>query len=571
MKRLLVCTALLAAACGRQASVETSAVLFREAAEATGLRFHHFTGATGEFYMPEIMGAGAALLDYDNDGDLDVYLAQSTVFDPRRKPEETLFPPPPGFKPGNRLFRNELVPSGTLRFTDVTEEARLGYAGYCMGAATGDYDNDGFVDLYVTCFGSNVLYHNEGDGTFRNVTRQAGVDDPRWSTSAAFVDYDRDGDLDLFVLNYVDFTLRGNKICYAATGERDYCTPKAYQAVPDRLFRNEGNGRFQDVSVSSGIAPVYGPGLGITCSDLNGDGWIDVYIANDTAANILWINQRDGTFRDTALTAGAAYSEDGLPKAGMGVSAGDFDNDGDDDLIVVNLRREGCTLFENNGRGEFQDVTLRHGLGALTFPYTGFGLDWFDYDRDGWLDLFVANGAVTRIESLRGERYPFHERNLLLRNASAGRGFQDVSRQGGAAFEFSEVSRGAAFGDVDNDGDVDIVVTNNNGPVRLLLNDTRTEANWLGVKLEGVQDNRLGLGARVGVLVAGGRTLWRRCHTDSSYLSASDPRVYFGLGRTQSVEGVVVIWPNGTRERWDNVGLNRLVTLRQGTGRPQGF
>lgn len=542
--------------------------LFRDAAEQTGLRFHHFTGATGEYYMPEIMGSGVALLDYDNDGDLDVYLVQGSVFDPRLKPEDTLFPPPPGYKPGNRLFRNELTPSGELRFTDVTEQSGAGHTGYCMGAATGDYDNDGFVDLYVTCFGSNVLYHNEGNGILRDVTQQAGVDDQRWSTSAAFLDYDRDGDLDLFVLNYVDFTLRGNKICYAPTGERDYCTPKAYQAVPDRLFRNEGDGRFSDASVSSGVALAYGPGLGITCGDFNGDGWMDVYIANDTAANILWINQTDGTFRDTALLAGAAYSEDGLPKAGMGVSAGDFDNDGAEDLVVVNLRREGCTLFHNNGRGEFQDVTLRQGLGPLTFPYTGFGLGWFDYDRDGWLDLFVANGAVTRIESLRGQRYPFHERNLLLRNEGRGRGFRDVSQEAGNVLELSEVSRGAAFGDVDNDGDVDIVVTNNNGPVRLLLNETQSKAKWLGVKLEGVEDNRMGLGARVGVLLQEGRTLWRRCHTDSSYLSASDARVFFGLGGARKVNGVVVVWPNGTRERWDGVPLQRLTALRQGTGRP---
>ncbi len=557
---------LAAASCQRTPPPAESRTLFRDVAAETGLKFHHFTGATGEFYMPEIMGAGVALLDYDNDGDLDVYLIQGTMFDARRKPTEARFPPPSGERLGNRLYRNELVPSGQLRFTDVTAEAGVGHVGYGMGAATGDYDNDGDTDLYVTNFGPNVLYRNNGNGAFTDVTRQAGVGDERWSTSAAFVDYDRDGDLDLFVLNYIDFTLRGNKRCHAPTGEVDYCTPKAYRPVTARLYRNEGGGKFADVSVSSGITAAYGPGLGVTASDLNADGWIDLYVANDTAPNLLWLNQKNGTFREAGLESGAAYSEDGLAKAGMGVSAGDFDNDGDDDLVVVNLTAEGGTLFRNDGAASFEDASLQHGFRAATFPFTGFGIDWFDYDNDGRLDLFVANGAVTLLESLRGQPYPFHQKNQLLRNEGAGKRFADTTASAGPGLEQSEVSRGAAFGDIDNDGDIDIVVTNNNGPARLLLNESNPRRSWLLVKLQGVRANRLGLGARVGVFRDGQRPLWRRAHTDSSYLSASDPGVHFGLGDHRGPVTVEVRWPDGSAERWMGVDANRLATLQQGTG-----
>ncbi|PYV12803.1 MAG: hypothetical protein DMG07_16310 [Acidobacteria bacterium] len=265
---------------------------FREAAAETGLEFRHFTGATGQFYIPEIMGAGVALFDYDNDGDLDVYLVQGTMLDRTKRPAESIFPPGPGFRAGNRLFRNELVPAGKLRFTDVTEAAGVGHEGYGMGVAVGDYDNDGRLDLYVTNFGSNVLYHNNGNGTFTDRTRDAGVDDPRWSTSAAFLDYDRDGRLDLFVSNYVDFTVKGNKKCQAPTGEPDYCTPAAYRPVPARLFHNEGNGRFTDVTERAGLGAAFGPGLGVVCADFDGDGWTDIYVANDGAANLLWITAR---------------------------------------------------------------------------------------------------------------------------------------------------------------------------------------------------------------------------------------------------------------------------------------
>ncbi len=562
---------LLTFGCKRTPPPETppaQAPIFREVAADVGLKFHHFTGATGEYFMTEIMGAGVALFDYDNDGDLDVYLVQGTVLDPSKKPGETKFPPPPGWKPGNRLFRNELIPTGKLQFTDVTEQAGVGHIGYGMGVAVGDYDNDGYLDLYVTNFGSNVLYHNNGNGTFTDVTRQAGVDDVRWSTSAAFVDYDRDGLLDLYVANYLDFTIKGNKRCYAPTGEPDYCTPAAYRPVPNRLFRNLGNGKFADVTEAAGIASAVGPGLGVVAADFNGDGWPDIYVANDGAANHLWLNQGNGTFKEVALVSGTAYSADGLAQAGMGVTAGDFDGDEDEDILVTNLTKEGCVLYRNDGKGYFYDATIEFGLHQPTFPYTGFGVEWFDYDNDGRLDLFIANGAVTLMESLRGSPYPFHQINQLFHNEGEGKRFRETTKIAGPALELSEVSRGAAFGDIDNDGDIDIVVTNNNGPVRLLRNEVGSQRHWLEVRLEAAKGNRFAIGARVAVLRQGQKPLWRRVHTDSSYLSANDVRVHFGLGEKPEVQSVVVRWPDGSREAWDKVQPDRLLTLRQGTGRP---
>jgi hypothetical protein len=541
--------------------------LFREAAAETGLVFHHFTGATGKYYMPEIMGSGAALLDYDGDGDLDVYLIQGTMLEPGRPPSDARFPPPAGWKPGNRLFRNELIPTGRLRFTDVTEQAGVGHVGYGMGVAAADYDNDGDIDLYVTNYGPNVLYRNNGNGTFTDVTRQAGVDDARWSASAAWLDYDRDGDLDLYVTNYLEFTLRINKECFDAAGERDYCTPAAYRPATDRLFRNEGNGKFSDVTVAAGIGAAVGPGLGVIGADSNRDGWVDIYVANDGAANLLWINQKNGTFVEQALMSGAAYSADGVARAGMGVTAEDFDSDGDLDVLVTNLAREGSTLYRNDGQGNFYDASMEFGIHHASLPFTGFGVQWFDYDQDGRLDLFSANGAVTIVEALRGTPYPFQQRNQLFHNEGNGK-IREVTPEAGPALDLAEVSRAAVFGDIDNDGDVDVLVTNNNGPARLLLNQAAAGRHWLQVKLQATKGNRDGIGALVGVLRAGGPPLWRRVHTDGSYLASGDPRVAFGLGERSEVQGVVVEWPDGSKEKWGKVEVDRVVVLRQGTGGP---
>lgn len=561
---LTICCLAISFSLEREGAAAQRDVLFHEIASERGLDFSHVTGATGAFFLPEIMGPGVALFDYDGDGDLDVYLLQGRRLDPDKSEKDLLFSLPVGYRPGNRLFRNDLIPDGSLSFTDVTEAAGVGHMGYGMGVAVGDYDNDGDLDLYVTNFGPNVLYRNNDDGTFSDVTETASVDDPRWSTSAAFVDYDRDGDLDLILTNYVDFTIKGNKDCYAATGEADYCTPAAYRALPDRLFRNDGRDRFTDVTHSAGISKAYGPGLGVICADFNGDGWSDIYVANDGTANLLWLNQGDGTFVEEALLCGVAHSGDGIPQGGMGVTAGDVDQDGDEDLLVTNLALEGSVLYRNDGRGFFHDATREFGLAEPSFPFTGFGAHWFDYDNDGRLDLFAVNGAVTIVSALRGTPYPYQQRNQLFHNE--GTMFRETTAAAGSALELREVSRGAAFGDVDNDGDIDVVISNNNGPVRLLLNEIGSRLPWLRVRLEGLRDNRFGLGARVVARRKDGAPVWRRVHTDGSYLSAGDSRVHFGFGKASEIEAIEVYWPSGMAEAWAEISINQEITLRQGTG-----
>lgn len=538
MKALFFPILLFGVACSRRATPPPAAP-FVDGAAAAGLEFVHANGASGRYLLPEILGAGVALLDYDLDGDLDVYLVQSAAG-------------------SNRLFRNELIPSGKLRFTDVTSAASVGHTGYGMGAAVGDIDNDGYPDLYVTNFGPNVLYRNNGNGTFSDVTRSAGVDDPRWSTSAAFVDYDRDGRLDLFVGNYLDYAVSRNISCTAPTGEPDYCNPKSYQGLPSRLFRNEGAGRFSDVTVTSGIGSQPGKALGVVCFDYDRDGWPDIYVANDGVPNHLWHN-RKGRFTEEALLTGTALSAEGKAQAGMGVDAADIDHSGRDTVFVTNLAQETNNLYRPNDSGNFEDDILRSGMGPASLMMTGFGTRFLDYDHDGHLDLFVANGAVTMIEAQRGSARPFRQPSQLFRSAN-GR-FAEVFR-----FQPEEVSRGLALGDLDNDGDLDVVVTNNNGPVRLWLNQAAPAASSLTVQLIGVSANRLALGARAGLLRPGQATIWRRVQTDGSYLSSGDSRIHFGFPSGPAPSGLLVEWPLGPAETFSVPPQGR-IQLRQGTGR----
>ena len=539
--------------------------IFIESAAATGLAFTHVNGAGGNYYLPEVMGSGVALVDYDNDGDLDVFLVQGGALG-----ETAVGGAPAANGATCRLFRNDLTSGSngqqTLHFTDVTERAHVGVRGYGMGVAVGDYDNDGYVDIFVTAFGPSTLLHNNGDGTFTDATVQAGVTDTQWSTSAAFVDYDRDGHLDLFEAHYVDFTIAGNKQCGDSLGARDYCSPRAYRPLPARLFRNDGRGHFTDATAASGIDKAHGAGLGVAIGDYNGDGWLDLYVANDGTPNQLWINQKNGTFLDEGLLSGAALNANGNPEGSMGIASGDFDLDGDEDLFVTNIAGETSVLYVNDGHGTFEDARARSGLATLTAAFTGFGTGWLDYDDDGRPDLFVANGAVNIVESQRGEPTPYRMRNQLFHNLGERR-FEETSASAGGSFARGEVSRGAAFGDVDNDGDIDIVVSNNGGAVRLLLNQSGTRNHWLTVAVEQQAGNRFGMGARIGVERAGRPTLWRRAGTDGSYLSAHDVRAHFGLGSSTSFDAVVVQWPDGAHERWTRVSADRLVTLRRGGGR----
>ncbi|HSE21945.1 MAG TPA: CRTAC1 family protein [Pyrinomonadaceae bacterium] len=546
---------------------KAAAPIFIETAEKVGLNFRHYNGMTGKFYLPEIMGSGAGLLDYDNDGDLDVFLVQGSVLEPGTTPNATLFPWRQQQSPRGKLFRNNLintkVATRELQFTDVTEESGIVATGYGMGIAVGDINNDGWSDLYLTNLGSNQMLLNKGDGTFVDITAKSRTDDPRWSTSASFLDYDRDGWLDLMVVNYAEFSTGNNPSCYAATTARDYCTPRVFRAPGNRLFHNLRNGTFEDVTVAAGVDKDFGHALGVVAGDFNDDGWIDIFVANDGDPNQLWINQKNGTFKNDALLGGAAVNRDGRAEASMGVDAGDFDGDGTDDIFVTHLLDETNTLFTNLGGATFEDRTREVGLGKPGRRFTGFGTLFFDYDNDGWLDLLVANGAVQQLPELmrKGDPFPLGQPNQLFHNSGNGH-FVEVIEDAGPSFQFLEVSRGAAFGDIDNDGDIDVLVTNNNGPARLLLNETANRNHWLGLRVVG-QNGRDLLGTQVAIVVGKDRVLRRRVRTDGSYLSANDPRVLVGLGQLTSVDAVRVRWPDGSLREFKTPPVDRYITIKE--------
>ena len=543
---------------------------FTDRAKEVGLDFVHFNGMSGELYLPEILPPGCAMLDYDNDGDLDVFLLQGQMLGTNKTLADALQQPTGPMPLQSRLYRNDLQvhPGGTrtLGFTNVTRESRIEVRGYAMGAAAADFDNDGCIDLYITGFGRSQLFRNGCHGTFTDVSKQSGVDASGWAVSASFLDYDRDGWLDLYVANYVHYPLQAGTPCHTASGEPDYCTPQAFRAQADRLYRNQRNGTFVDVSATALVGGHFGPALGVATADFNNDGWIDIYVANDGEANLLWLNQRDGTFKEMALLAGAALSAQGTAEGSMGVDAGDFDNDGDEDLFMTHLPHEGNNLYVNDGSGMFDDQSARSGLGPVSLGYTGFGTGWVDYDNDGWLDVLTVNGAVSLKPSRASHLFPYDERNGLFRNLGDGR-FEDVTSRAGTVVALSGVGRGAAFGDIDNDGDTDVLVANNSGPTRLLLNNVGSRRHWLGLRLVGGRASRDMIGARVAVVRADGRTLWRRARSDGSYASANDPRVVVGLGDSTDPARVLVVWPTGGTEEWTGVPIDRWTTLTQGTGK----
>jgi hypothetical protein len=576
VRRVFVLAALLAIGCAPDAPVAPVAPVapaapaapvapatlewFTERALETGLDFTHVNGASGRFYYPEILPPGVGLLDYDNDGDLDVYLVQGRALGTK---------PPSGAR--GRLYRNDLQVStnGTrqLHFTDVTDASRIQADQYGLGVAAGDIDNDGWTDLLLTNFGTNQLLRNNGDGTFTDVSKTSGIQDysGRFAVSAAFVDFDRDGWLDLYIANNANYALENETNCPNMAGAGDYCPPQIYGGQPDRLYRNQGRGRFVDVSATALKGGKFGPALGVATADYDGDGWIDIFVANDGEENLLWMNQRNGTFSETALLAGAALTAEGKAEASMGVDAGDFDNDGDEDLFITELTGQGSNLYVNDGLASFRDVSAASRLGQLSVPYTGWGTAWFDFDNDGWLDLLSVNGTIVANSGSSADRFPYDQRKVLFRNQRDGR-FEDVTTQAGAVFELSEPGRGAAFGDIDNDGDVDVLVGNDGGRVRLLVNNLGNRNHWIGLRLVGKQGGRDMLGARVAVS-RDGSTIWRRARSDGSYASANDPRVLVGLGTSATVPTIKVRWPDGRFEEWSGVPIDRWTTLTEGSGK----
>jgi len=530
-----------------------------------GLDFTHFNGMVGQYYISETLGSGCAFLDYDNDGDLDIYLVQGNWLDKTTKKS----PPLPL---GDRLFRNDLTiakdGSRSVHFVDVTASSGIVAQGNGMGVAVADYDNDGWLDLYITNLGANQLWRNNANGTFSDVTAASGTDDKRWGVSAVFLDFDGDRLLDLYVANYIDFNLANHKICPTKYGTDGYCGPSAYADAPDRLFRNLGGGRFEDVTFSSGIDKALGSGLGVIAADFDGDSWLDIYVANDADHNFLWLNQKDGTFRNDALMAGCAVNADGAPEASMGVDAEDFDGDGDIDLFMTHLAGETHTLYLNDGTGLFEDKSQQAGVGMATKPATGFGTAWFDYDNDGWLDLLIANGSVFAIEALLRAKdpYPLHQPNQLFHNRGDGT-LQEVSQQAGPAFKLSEVSRGAAFGDIDNDGDTDVLIHNNHGLARILENKLGNKQHWLGIRLLGPDKKQDLVGATVQLLRDGQAPLYRRVKRGASFASSNDARVLFGLGSSSAPVSLKITYPGGISETWSDLKPDRYLTLVQGTGK----
>lgn len=518
----------------------------------------HHSGAAGKLHLVEVMGAGVGLFDADGDGDLDLLVLDGAPLEP------VAGPPVAAAGTGARLYRNLLVEDGQLGFREVTAESGLVARGYGFGLAAGDIDDDGDADLFLANDGDDQLWRNLGGLRFEEIAGRAGSSDPRWSTAATFFDYDRDGRLDLYVANYVDFDPAKAPPCYAASSRRDYCGPSSFQAAGNSLFRNLGEGRFEDVSLASGIAGVKLPSLGVAAADFDRDGLPDVYVANDGEPNELWRGDGKGSFENLALEAGAAINGDGQPEAGMGVAVADFDEDGDEDLFLTHLLREKNTLYVNFGDGTFADRSAVLGLAAPSLPFTSFGTAFLDLDRDGWLDLVTVSGGVKLIDELlaQGDKVALGQRKQLFRNRG-GKKFEDWSERGGETFARLEVSRGLAAGDVDNDGDTDLLVGNNGGTPRLLLANA-TPAPWLGLRLlTGKRDAYL---ARVELKRKSAPTLHRTVRADGSYGATSDPRLLFGLAGGSELEQLLVHWPDGQQETFAPPPLGTYTTLRQGGG-----
>jgi enediyne biosynthesis protein E4 len=536
-------------------SASSSSETFVDLTDRVGVGFRYLASHTSRKYLLETMGAGVALFDYDNDGRLDIYLVNGApLLDPT--PKGTI-PQKTGPQYWNRLYHQE--PDGT--FEDVTEKSGLQGAGYGMGVAVGDYDNDGYEDLYVTAYGGNKLYHNNGDGTFTDVTEKAGVAGSGWSTSAAWVDLDGDGFLDLVVLRYLDWDFDDIWCGEHKEGYRAYCHPDFFKPIPPLVYHNNGDGTFTEVAQKVGLGKP-GKGLGIAIADYDHQGHINLFVANDSMVEFLYHNKGDGTFEEVGLNSGVAVDVDGRTYAGMGVDFADYNNDGWPDIVVTNLANQRYALYQNNGDGSFTYASNTTQIGPLTIAHSGWGVRFFDYDNDGWKDLLIAQGHdLDTIE----QNYPnLHYREPLLLARNTGHGFTDVSAQSGSIFRQAWVARGMAIGDLDNDGRLDAVVTTNDGSVHILHNETATRNHWILLKLVGHKSNRDAIDAEVKLVTASG-SQYATVSTASSYLSASDKRVHFGLGQEKVVQRIEIRWPSGISQMLKDIPADQIVQIDEPT------
>ncbi len=522
----------------------------------SGIHFKDSNSPTPEKYLIETMTGGVALLDYDNDGFLDIFVVNGARIHPGQQDNEAPDKGAPGY--WNRLYHNNH--DGT--FTDVTEKAGVRGTGYGMGVAVGDFDNDGFEDLLVTNFGSLILYHNNGNGTFTDVSAKAGLRTDGWMSSAGFFDYDNDGKLDLFICRYLDWNFSKNIFCGSKeAGGRAYCHPDNFKPVSDYLFHNNGDGTFTDVSSKSHIAASPGKGLGVAFADFNKDGRMDISVANDSFPQFLFLNNGDGTFTENGVAAGVAFTDDGKTFAGMGTDAADVDDDGKPDIVTTALSNETYGYFHNMGNGMFNYDTGISRLGEITRLYGGWGMRIFDYDNDGSKDLFFANSHVMdNVEKVQ-PHVEYMERLLLLKQV--GHKFVNVSAQSGRVFAEKWASRGAAFGDLDNDGDIDVVVVTCGGPLYILRNEGGNANGWIGLDLRGTHSNRDGIGAKVKLTSESGKVQYGMVTTTASYQSAQDRRLYFGTGQEKSIRKIEISWPSGTKQVIENPPLRKILPITE--------
>ena len=527
---------------------------FVDATASKGIHFTHEASPTSKKYLLETMGSGVAAFDYDNDGRLDLFFANGAQIDENMSKDAS--PVKISSKYWNRLYHQ--MPDGS--FEDVTERAGLKGLGYSTGVAVGDYDNDGFDDLFVAGYGHNTLYHNNGDGTFTDVTEKAGVGGAGWSTSAAWVDLDRDGKLDLVVARYLDWHFDDPYCGEHREGFRAYCHPDLFKPVKLLVYHNDGNGKFTEVSEAIGMNSP-GKGLGVAFADYDGDGWPDVFIANDSVPESLYHNKGNGTFEEIAVPSQVGFDADGRTYAGMGVDFTDYNNDGRPDLIVTDLANQRYALYQNLGDGNFDYTTYATGLGVITLLHSGWGVKFFDYDNDGWKDLFIAQAHVLDTVAQSYPDLSYKESPLLLRNNGSGK-FSNVSPQSGLPFQEKWAARGLACGDFDNDGKTSVVVTTNNGPAYFLKNETEANRHWITLRLQGTKSNRDGIGAVVKVTTDSG-SQWSTVTTAGSYLSSSDRRVHFGLGQSARAEEIEIRWPSGILQLLTNVQGDRVLDVTE--------